>query len=126
MGIIQVRRANVILDVPDYQQNEYLAKGFDVIGADGKIVAKAIPNDPNSLRKAYAELTAENQALKKEIEALKETIASKTEVKAPKPIKVKEPVKAPEPEEVEESDDLDEIEEEDFVPINRRKSKKSK
>lgn len=107
MGIIQVRRANVILDVPDYQQAEYLAKGFDVIGADGKVLIKTTPNDINSLKRAYGELTARVKELEEENKALKEKAASKT----PAPKVVEEPV---------------EEEEKSFTPINKRGSKKSK
>ena len=113
MGIITVRRANVVLDVPDYQQAEYLAKGFDVIGADGKVIAKATPNDPNALKKAYAELLKENEELKKENDMLKQQLTS-------------EPVKVEEPKKVEEVEDDDFEESEEFTPINKRGPKKKK
>lgn len=118
MGIIQVKRANVILDIPDYQQDEYLAKGFDVIGADGKVVVKATPNDPNSLKKAFTELTAEVEKLRKENAELKNQLESNSK----KPEKVEE-VKVEEPEEVEQPEEEAEPEE-DFTPINKRGKKK--
>ena len=62
--IIKVKRANVVLDVPEYQKQEYLAQGYDVIGDDGKIVERTIPIDPNALRKAYLEQTKLIEELK--------------------------------------------------------------
>ena len=38
---IIVKRANVLLDVPAEQKDEYLAKGFDVIDKNGKVLAYA-------------------------------------------------------------------------------------
>ncbi len=110
MANIKVRRANLVLTVPDYQQNEYLAKGFDVIGADGKVLIKTTPNDTNSLKKAYTELTARVAELEAENKKLREQLASKGK----KVEKVKD-----EPEE-----DADSPEE--FTPINKRGSKKTK
>ena len=123
MEIIQVRRANVILDVPEDQQAEYLAKGFDVIGADGKVVTKATPNDPNALKKAYSDLLKENQELKAENDKLKKQLTSEP-VKAEEPKKDK--VDLPAANEVSEDDFEEPNEEEDFVPINKRSSKKNK
>lgn len=103
MANITVRRANVVLDVPEVQKNEYLAKGFDVIGADGKILERTVPNDVNSLKKAYHELTEKVKELEAENKKLKEQIASKGK----KVEKVAEP-------------------EDEFVPINKRGPKKTK
>ena len=113
MGIIQVRRANVILDVPEEQQEEYLAKGFDVIGADGKVLVKTVPNDINSLKKSYTELLSEFEAMKKENEELKKQLASQKE----ETVEAEEPV---------ESETVEEVEEKKFTPINKRSSKKQK
>ena len=110
MANITVRRANVILTVPDYQQAEYLAKGFDVIGADGKVLIKTTPNDTNSLKKAYKELTARVMELEAENKKLKEQLASKST----KVEKVKDESKE------------DEYAPEEFTPINKRGSKKTK
>lgn len=110
MATITVRQANVVLDIPEEQKSEYLAKGFDVIGADGRIIEKTTPNDLNSLKKAYKELTAKVEELQKENEKLKKQLASKGK-------KVEE-VKA-EPEE-----DADVPKE--FTPINKRGPKKTK
>lgn len=118
MATIQVRQANVVLDIPEEQKNEYLAKGFDVIGPDGRILERTTPNDINSLKKAYTELSDRIKALEEENRQLKEQLTSKP-VKEEKKKAVKEP--EPIPEELPE----EEPEEEEFVPINRR-GKKSK
>lgn len=110
MDNILVRQANVVLDIPEEQRDEYLAKGFDVIGADGKVLIRATPNDTNSLKKAYTELTARVAKLEAENKQLKEQLASKGK----KVEKVKD-----EPEE-----DADDPKE--FTPINKRGSKKTK
>lgn len=109
MATITVRQANVVLDVPEEQKGEYLAKGFDVIGADGKIIEKTTPNDLNSLKKAYKELTAKVEELQKENEKLKKQLSSKSK----KVEEVEEPEEAEEPKK-------------EFTPINKRGSKKTK
>lgn len=126
MGTIQVRRANVILDVPDYQQAEYLAKGFDVIGADGKVLVKTTPNDLNALKKAYTDLLAEVEALRKENTELKKQLDSKSKKVEDVEEKKEEMAEEPEtPEEVEE-EEIPEEPKKAFTPINKRGSKKQK
>lgn len=121
MATIKVRKANVVLTVPDYQQNEYLAKGFDVIGANGKVVVRTTPNDINSLKKAYSELLSEVEELRKENSKLKEQLGSKSkkvenEVEEPE---VEEPVEEPQ-------EEIPEEPKKAFTPINKRGSKKQK
>lgn len=107
---ITVRRANVVLDIPEVQKNEYLAKGFDVIGADGKILERTVPNDLNSLKKAYAELTQKVKELEAENAELKKQLSSKKKVdKSEKP----------------EVNPVEEEKPKEFTPINKR-GKKSK
>ena len=75
---IIVRRANVLLEVPQDQQDEYLAKGFDVLDSKGKVVVEAtMTNDISTLRKKLAEaqekikvLAAENKRLNEELDSL--------------------------------------------------------
>ncbi len=65
--VITVRRANVLLDVPKEQQEEYLSKGFDVIDKDGNVIAEAtMTNDVSTLHKKLAEAQEEIKALKEE------------------------------------------------------------
>lgn len=77
-NVITVRRANVLLDVPEEQKEEYLSKGFDVIDKDGKVLTAAtMTNDVNTLHKKLAEaqeqikiLKAENERLNKELDEM--------------------------------------------------------
>lgn len=66
-NIITVKRANVLLDVPEEQREEYLAKGFDVIDKDGKVlVAATVTNDVNTLHRKLAEAQEQIKILKEE------------------------------------------------------------
>ena len=89
MNMITVRRANVVLDVPAEQKTEYLAKGFDVINANGQVVEATIPEDMNKLKTAYSNhlaqikaLRLENQKLRDEIEQLRAPKQRKTRSKS--------------------------------------------
>lgn len=76
--MIRVRRANVILDIPENQQSEYLAKGFDVISEKGEILVEAtMSNDVHTLHKKLTEaqekikvLEKENRRLTQKLEAI--------------------------------------------------------
>lgn len=69
MAIITVRRANVLLRVPEQQKNEYLNKGFDVVGKDGEVLEHTTPSDANVLKREYI-------AQKKYIKELEEKLNS--------------------------------------------------
>ena len=72
---ITVRRANVLLDVPSEQKEEYLSKGFDVIDKKGNVIAEAIQtNDVNVLQKKLAEAQTKIKALEAEIVRLNEEL----------------------------------------------------
>lgn len=111
MAIIQVRRANVILDIPDVQKGEYLAKGFDVIDANGRIVERTVPNDINALKKAYSEVLEKVKVLEEENKKLKNELAAK-------------PAKDETPEEKEEGFEGEEIPEEIPEPEAPRKRRR--
>ena len=76
--MVKVKRANKVLRIPDEQIDEYLAKGFDVIGADGTVEIASVPNDVNVLKQAYTDHTAKIAELEDEIKKLK---AKKTTIK---------------------------------------------
>lgn len=88
MGMILVKRANVILNVPDFQKHEYLSKGFDVVADNGNILEEAtMTNDIGTLQKKLKEaqdkikhLEAEIVRLNKELDdiAATEDTSSKT------------------------------------------------
>ena len=78
MNTIKVRRANVILQVPEEQRKEYLAKGFDVVDENNNVVEYTVPSDLNTLKVAYSnhikeieKLQAENKKLKSDLRAAK-------------------------------------------------------
>lgn len=75
--MIKVRKANTVLTVPDEEKASFLAKGYDVLGANGKVVEESTPTDTATLQAKYLELKAENERLKKELAEKKK---SKTEV----------------------------------------------
>ena len=66
--IIKVRKANMVLRVPADQKDVYLAKGFDVIDAKGKVKER---NTKEVSPAEYNAVLEENKALKAEIEKLK-------------------------------------------------------
>ncbi len=68
---IQVRRGNVYLTVSSNEIDKYIAKGFDVVDANGNVLKASVPRDLGTLQKAY--LTKENEIkeLKAEIKRLK-------------------------------------------------------
>lgn len=75
METIKVRRANVILTVPDFQKKEYLAKGFDVIAKDGKILEEAtMTNDISTLQKKLKEAQDKIKHLEAEIVRLNQEL----------------------------------------------------
>lgn len=65
--MIKVRKANTVLTVPDDEKASFLAKGYDVLGANGKVVEESTPTDTATLQAKYLELKAENEKLKKEL-----------------------------------------------------------
>lgn len=83
--MVQVRRANVILDIKEEQINEYLGKGYDVINSKGDVVQASVPNDANVLRKAYVDHLKEIKTLKETIDSLNAEIKSLKNTKTAKP-----------------------------------------
>lgn len=83
MELIKVRKANTILSVTVDEKASYLAKGYDVLGENGKVVEESIPYDTATLQAKYLELKQENGKLKAEIASLK--AAKKVETKEEKP-----------------------------------------
>lgn len=72
---IIVKRANVLLDVPAEQKDEYLAKGFDVIDKSGKVLTYATKtSDPKVLQRKLDDAHETIKKLKEEIKRLNEEI----------------------------------------------------
>ena len=75
MGNITVRRANVLLTVPDYQKGEYLAKGFDVVDNKGKVLEEAtMTNDVGTLQKKLGQAHERIKQLEAEVARLNEEL----------------------------------------------------
>ena len=72
---IIVRRANVLLDIPAEQKDEYLAKGFDVIDKNGKVLSFATKtSDPKVLQRKLDDAYETIKGLKEEIKRLNEEL----------------------------------------------------
>lgn len=112
----QVQRANVYLTIEEAEIPKYLAKGFNLLDASGRVVKQSVPTDIGTLQKAFTEHVAEISKLKSEIQALKSAGVKKTPAKAE--------VKEPEPEEEGWDDWSDAEEVEDEKPRNKAKNRK--
>ena len=64
----RVRRGNKELTIGDNEVNKYLASGYDLLDATGKVVRSGISNDITALR-------AENEQLKLTVEKQAKQIA---------------------------------------------------
>lgn len=83
-GKIMVRRANVVLEIPETSKDEYMKNGYSVIDPNtGAIIEQAMSTDVKTLQCEIARLQKENEELKAKLNA-----------KAEKPAKVEKP-KAP-------------------------------
>lgn len=82
---VQVRHGNKYLDIPADAVDRYIAKGYDVVDASGKVIVKSIPNDYNALRAEYEKALETIKSLEAEIAKLKE------DKKVVKPIVKEEP-----------------------------------
>lgn len=71
MKTIKVRRANVVLTIPEEQRREYLAKGFDILDEKGNVIEHTTPTDPNTLKTAYINHIKKIETLEAEIKKLK-------------------------------------------------------
>ena len=83
MDKIQVRRANVILDVSPEDKKYYMDRGFSVIDTQGNIVEEAMPTDVGALQVLVTELKKENAELKAKLatkNAPKKTAEKKADV----------------------------------------------
>ena len=50
-----VQKANVVLDIPDEEIDQYLELGYRVIDESGRVVKKMVPHDLPFLQKYYLE-----------------------------------------------------------------------
>lgn len=71
VDIVKVRRGNVFLKVSADDVQRYLAKGYDVVDANGNVIKASVPKDLGTLQKAFTDKSNEIQKLKDEIAQLK-------------------------------------------------------
>lgn len=79
-GIVMVRRANVVLEVPETSKDDYMKNGYSVIDPNtGAVIEESMPTDVKTLQCEVARLKKENEELKAKLNAKVE----KQPVKAP-------------------------------------------
>ena len=88
---VTVRRGGSYLTISAEAVDRYVAKGYDVVNEQDKVLRGSIPNDVNALKIAYSKHVAEIEKLKKEIEELKNP--KKEEIKPAE--KVEDPIEEP-------------------------------
>lgn len=76
--LVTVQRANVVLQISEALVDRYVDQGYNVIDANGNVIKASIPRDLGTLQKAYVDHLQEIEALKKEIEQLKQKKVSRT------------------------------------------------
>lgn len=80
-GMIMVRRANVVLEIPETSKDDYMKNGYSVIDPKtGAVVEESMSTDVKALQ-------CEVARLKKENEELKAKLAAKSEKPAKAPAK---------------------------------------
>lgn len=81
----KVQRLNVILDVDNKDVDHYLAIGYNLVDAQGKIIKETMPSDVPTLQGLYREHKAKIEALEAEVKALKLKLKEQESKKAPAP-----------------------------------------
>ena len=94
-NVVTVKRGGSYLTVHATAVERYLAKGYDVVDENDKVVKSSVPNDVNLLKIAFKEHTKKIQELEAEIAQLK------SKKQAPEKVVIAE-VPVEEPEAVEE------------------------
>ena len=76
---VQAQKGNKILRISEDAIEKYLGMGYNIIGADGAVVKKAVPSDNNQLTLEYKKSVEEIQNLKLEIASLEKRNAMLTQ-----------------------------------------------
>lgn len=74
---VTVQRANVLLDVPEYQIDYYLSQGYNVVDEYGHIIKESAPTNLGALQKKVREQAIEIENLRQQIESLQKQPKSK-------------------------------------------------
>ena len=72
---LTVQRANVVLDIPEYQLDYYMNQGYNQIDEYGNVIKASVPTSVGTLQKAYVEHIKKIEDLESEIESLQAEIA---------------------------------------------------
>ena len=67
---VQAQKGNKILRISEDAIERYLGMGYNIIGADGMVLKKAIPSDNNQLKLEYSQNVKEIENLKMELASL--------------------------------------------------------
>jgi predicted RNase H-like nuclease (RuvC/YqgF family) len=68
---VQAQKGNKILRISEDAIERYLGMGYNIIGADGAVLKKAVPADNNQLKLEYSQNIKEIENLKTELASLK-------------------------------------------------------
>ncbi len=71
---VRVRRANVVLRVPEYDVNKYYAQGYSILDEAGNVVKASVPNDLGTLQTAYVRNAERIKDLEAEVAELKKKL----------------------------------------------------
>lgn len=82
---VTVKRGGSYLTIPRLAVERYLAKGYDVVDENDNVLQASVPNDVNTLKRAYEAHTAEIKALKERIKQLEKEKSEDTTVESEKP-----------------------------------------
>lgn len=81
-----VKRANVVLEVRDYEVERYKNEGYSIIDAAGNVIEETVPTDLKTLQQAYKKHKEYIKELEEKLKAVNEPKTSEK-----KPVE-KEPV----------------------------------
>ena len=122
--MVNVRRANVFLTIPEDAINKYMSQGYSLVDERGNIIKESIPNDLVQLQKAYTEHTEIIKQKDSEIADLRAQLKELAEAKASaspegKATKAEKPKKKEVDDSWDDWEDAEEVEEE--KPRKKRK-----
>lgn len=122
--MVNVRRANVLLTIPEDDLNKYMSQGYSLVDERGNIIKESIPNDLVQLQKAYTEHTEIIKQKDSEIADLRAQLKELAEAKASAGSKGKATTKVEKPEEKEVDDSWDDWADAEEVEEKPKKKRK--
>lgn len=73
----KIRKANVVLTIPDDEVKNYLNFGYSVIDESGEVIEEAVPTDIYTLQKAYRDNKIKIQSLEQAVADLRKELERK-------------------------------------------------